>query len=184
MNLVHPLIALKFSLAVGILLFLSGCGQAQDQQIKRTVTILGVIEGEQQQKFEKALAPFEAENNIDVIYAGSPDFATVLKERVGTENEPDLAMFPQPGLMAELASCLQRYLDRFRHGRRRNLCGLVSHFSQELGVVQARYFRTKCLRDSADMDRACRPYRKSSRSRQNAVVHWPRKRKCNRLAWH
>ncbi|MEL6554920.1 MAG: extracellular solute-binding protein [Cyanobacteria bacterium J06621_11] len=99
----RQLITLQFSLTVGILFFLSGCGQAQDQQIKRTVTILGVIEGEQQQKLEKALAPFEAETNIDVIYEGSPDFATMLKEKVGTEDEPDLAMFPQPGLMAELA---------------------------------------------------------------------------------
>jgi len=81
---------------------LSGCSQTEPQQAS-TVTILGVIDGEQQTKFEQALAPFEAETNIDVIYEGTPDFTNNLKEKVAAGAAPDLAMFPQPGLMAEFA---------------------------------------------------------------------------------
>jgi alpha-glucoside transport system substrate-binding protein len=68
-----------------------------------TVTILGVVIGEQQEKLEQALAPFEAETGIDVIYEGTDAFATLLPVRVDSGNAPDVAMFPQPGLMRDLA---------------------------------------------------------------------------------
>lgn len=67
----------------------------------QTVTILGVIVGEQQAKLEQALAPFEEETGIDVIYEGTDAFATLLPVRVESGDAPDIAMFPQPGLMAD-----------------------------------------------------------------------------------
>jgi alpha-glucoside transport system substrate-binding protein len=70
---------------------------------KKTVTVLGVIIGEQQEKFEKAIAPFEEETGIDVVYEGTDAFATLLPIRVESGNAPDIAMFPQPGLMADFA---------------------------------------------------------------------------------
>ena len=68
-----------------------------------TVTILGVMIGEQQEKIEAALAPFTEETGIEVIYEGTDSFATTLPIRVDSGNAPDLAMFPQPGLMADFA---------------------------------------------------------------------------------
>lgn len=68
-----------------------------------TVTVLGVIVGEQQAKLEEALAPFEAETGIDVVYEGTDAFATLLPVRVDSGNAPDVAMFPQPGLMRAFA---------------------------------------------------------------------------------
>jgi len=68
-----------------------------------TVTVLGVVIGEQQEKLEQALAPFEAETGIDVVYEGTDAFATLLPVRVDSGNAPDIAMFPQPGLMRDLA---------------------------------------------------------------------------------
>ncbi|MBE7383090.1 MAG: carbohydrate ABC transporter substrate-binding protein [Leptolyngbya sp. SIO1E4] len=66
-----------------------------------TVTVLGVVAGEQQEKLEEALAPFEAETGIDVVYEGTDAFATLLPVRVDSGNAPDIAMFPQPGLMRD-----------------------------------------------------------------------------------
>jgi alpha-glucoside transport system substrate-binding protein len=68
-----------------------------------TVTVLGVVIGEQQDKLEQALAPFEEETGIDVVYEGTDAFATLLPVRVDSGNAPDIAMFPQPGLMRDFA---------------------------------------------------------------------------------
>ncbi len=68
-----------------------------------TVTVLGVVIGEQQAKLEQALAPFEEETGIDVIYTGTDAFATLLPVQVDSRNAPDIAMFPQPGLMRDFA---------------------------------------------------------------------------------
>ena len=77
----------------------SGGGDSDQPQ----VTILGVIIGEQQEKLEAALAPFTEETGIEVVYEGTDSFATTLPIRVDSGNAPDLAMFPQPGLMADFA---------------------------------------------------------------------------------
>jgi alpha-glucoside transport system substrate-binding protein len=66
--------------------------------------VLGVVIGEQNGKLEQALAPFEEETGIEVIYEGTDAFATLLPVRVDSGNAPDLAMFPQPGLMRDFAS--------------------------------------------------------------------------------
>ncbi|MGF1497857.1 MAG: ABC transporter substrate-binding protein [Elainellaceae cyanobacterium] len=84
---------------------LAGCGSGSEEanETSNTVTILGVIIGEQQEKLEQALAPFEEETGIDVVYEGTDAFATLLPVRVDSGNAPDIAMFPQPGLMADFA---------------------------------------------------------------------------------
>ncbi len=68
-----------------------------------TVTVLGVIVGEQQAKLEAAFAPFEEETGIEVRYEGTDAFTTLLPVRVDSGDAPDIAMFPQPGLMRSLA---------------------------------------------------------------------------------
>ncbi|MGB7249613.1 MAG: ABC transporter substrate-binding protein [Phormidesmis sp.] len=90
-------------LTVGSTLLLSGCNSEQPSSAENTVTILGVIVGEQQEKLEQALAPFEEETGIDVVYEGTDAFATLLPVRVESGDAPDLAMFPQPGLMTDFA---------------------------------------------------------------------------------
>jgi alpha-glucoside transport system substrate-binding protein len=69
----------------------------------RTVTVLGAFVGEQQLQLEEALAPFEQETGIDVIYEGTDAFTTLLPVRIDSGDSPDIAMFPQPGLMRSLA---------------------------------------------------------------------------------
>ncbi len=95
-------IAISLSLSV-----LAACegGQptAEDGGDAGTVTVLGVVVGEQQEKLEAAFAPFEDETGIDVVYEGTDAFATLLPVRVESGDAPDIAMFPQPGLMADFA---------------------------------------------------------------------------------
>ncbi|NEP17155.1 MAG: carbohydrate ABC transporter substrate-binding protein [Leptolyngbya sp. SIO4C1] len=92
-------------LSTGLLTACEGGGSSSDggEDSANTVTILGVVVGEQQAKLEEALAPFEAETGIDVIYEGTDAFATLLPVRVESGDAPDVAMFPQPGLMADFA---------------------------------------------------------------------------------
>ncbi|NJK38767.1 MAG: carbohydrate ABC transporter substrate-binding protein [Oscillatoriales cyanobacterium RM1_1_9] len=79
-----------------------------------TVTILGAITGEQQQRLEAALAPFVEATGIEVIYQGTEAFTTLLPVRVESGHKPDVVMFPQPGLMADFARRgLLVPLDRF-----------------------------------------------------------------------
>lgn len=97
-------------LSVAALLMLSACGGGGDgtsESPEKTVTILGVVVGEQQEKLEAALQPFEEETGIDVIYEGTDSFATLLPVRVESGDAPDIAMFPQPGLMASFAKAGQ-----------------------------------------------------------------------------
>ncbi len=91
-------------LLLGLLALLPGCGPGErTDDDARTVTILGVVVGEQQEKLEAALAPFEEATGIDVVYEGSDAFATLLPVQVESGSAPDLAMFPQPGLMRDFA---------------------------------------------------------------------------------
>ncbi|MEM9809433.1 MAG: ABC transporter substrate-binding protein, partial [Cyanobacteria bacterium P01_D01_bin.56] len=97
-------------LAIAALLTLSACGggnEGASDSAEKTVTILGVVVGEQQEKLEAALQPFEEETGIEVIYEGSDSFATLLPVRVESGDAPDIAMFPQPGLMASFAEAGQ-----------------------------------------------------------------------------
>ncbi|MEM9978447.1 MAG: ABC transporter substrate-binding protein, partial [Cyanobacteria bacterium P01_D01_bin.2] len=102
---------LKTSLWLSALLALSACGggggDGASESAEQTVTVLGVIVGEQQEKLEAALEPFEAETGIDVIYEGTDSFATLLPVRVESGDAPDIAMFPQPGLMTSFAQAGQ-----------------------------------------------------------------------------
>lgn len=101
-----PTVALLLGLS-----FLAACEGSQpttdDGGNAGTVTVLGVVVGEQQEKLEAALAPFEAETGIDVVYEGTDAFATLLPVRVESGDAPDVAMFPQPGLMADFAQAGQ-----------------------------------------------------------------------------
>jgi alpha-glucoside transport system substrate-binding protein len=92
-----------------------GCGVQQNQPSTSStgysavseeggkVTILGSITGAEQQKLEAALAPFVEATGIEIEYQGTSAFTSLLPVRVEAGNAPDLALFPQPGLMADFA---------------------------------------------------------------------------------
>jgi alpha-glucoside transport system substrate-binding protein len=53
--------------------------------------------------YEATFKDFAARTGIDVQYEGSKDFETLITVRAEGGNAPDIAGFPQPGLMASLA---------------------------------------------------------------------------------
>lgn len=92
------------SLWLGLSILLVACEpQAEELESSKTVTVLGVVTAEQAEQLQQALAPFTEETGIEVKYEGTDGFATVLPIRVDGGNPPDIAMFPQPGLMADFA---------------------------------------------------------------------------------
>lgn len=108
-----PILAKRLALGIAIVWPLASCSQptsleeseteASQPTGAKTVSVLGVVVGDQQEKLEAALAPFEEETGINVIYEGTDAFTTLLPVRVDSGNPPDIAMFPQPGLMKSLA---------------------------------------------------------------------------------
>ncbi|CAN5685630.1 ABC transporter substrate-binding protein [soil metagenome] len=100
------------TLGLAIALPLASCSQPSETDPSETsqpagsntVSVLGVIVGDQQAKLEEALKPFEEETGIDVIYEGTDAFTTLLPVRIDSGDSPDIAMFPQPGLMRSLAA--------------------------------------------------------------------------------
>jgi alpha-glucoside transport system substrate-binding protein len=54
-------------------------------------------------KFNNSVKDFEAATGIDIQYEGSKEFETTINVRVEGGNPPDIADFPQPGLMASIA---------------------------------------------------------------------------------
>ncbi|MGK7910750.1 MAG: ABC transporter substrate-binding protein [Synechococcus sp.] len=86
--------------AIASLTILSACSKPPTNP---TVTILGSITGDGEATIAEVFAPFEDASGIDVMYEGTDQFATVLITRLAASNPPDVALFPQPGLMADLA---------------------------------------------------------------------------------
>lgn len=64
------------------------------------VTILGAFVDPADDAFREAVSGFEEETGATVSYEGSADFETLIQTRVQGGNPPDIAMFPQPGLLA------------------------------------------------------------------------------------
>jgi alpha-glucoside transport system substrate-binding protein len=79
--------------------------RAQEGEFDGTeVNVFGAIVDVDQERFEASMIPFEEATGIDVVYEGSGDFESLITVRVEGGDPPDVAAFPQPGLMADLAS--------------------------------------------------------------------------------
>ena len=68
-----------------------------------TVTILGTLTGNGEDKLMAAIAPFTEATGIAVTYEGTDAFTTLISVRVDSGDAPDIALFPQPGLMLNFA---------------------------------------------------------------------------------
>ncbi len=69
-----------------------------------TIEVAAVWTGTEQENFEKVLTAFEEETGADVTYRSTgDDIATVLGTRIEGGDPPDIAILPQPGLLADLA---------------------------------------------------------------------------------
>jgi alpha-glucoside transport system substrate-binding protein len=68
------------------------------------VTVYGTIVTPEQELLEESWAEWEEENGIDIQYEGSKEFEAQIAVRAQGGTPPDLAIFPQPGLLADMAT--------------------------------------------------------------------------------
>lgn len=68
------------------------------------VNIFGAFVDTDADRFRTAMAPFIEETGINVVYEGSGDFESLITVRTEGGDPPDIAAFPQPGLMRDLHS--------------------------------------------------------------------------------
>lgn len=67
------------------------------------VEIAGAFTDSEADLFRESLQPLIDETGIDVIYTETPDFNTIITTRVEGGDLPDIALFPQPGLLLDIA---------------------------------------------------------------------------------
>lgn len=67
------------------------------------VTILGAFGGTEAELFRASLEEFEAESGIKVEYTSDQDFTNTIRLRTSSGQQPDIAIFPQPGGLIEQA---------------------------------------------------------------------------------
>ncbi len=82
----------------------SGGGEGGDEGEQKTVTIFGAFVDEDARRFEASMVSFEEETGIDIEYEGSGDFETLILVRVEGNDPPDIAAFPQPGLLSDFVN--------------------------------------------------------------------------------
>ncbi|WEK12480.1 MAG: ABC transporter substrate-binding protein [Candidatus Microbacterium phytovorans] len=68
------------------------------------VTVYGTIADTEAELLEQSWADFEAESGIDIKYESSKEFEAQIAVRAQGGSAPDIAIFPQPGLMADIAN--------------------------------------------------------------------------------
>jgi alpha-glucoside transport system substrate-binding protein len=67
------------------------------------VTVFGPFVGDDETKFNNSNKDFTTATGITIAYEGSKEFETTINVRVEGGKPPDIADFPQPGLMASVA---------------------------------------------------------------------------------
>jgi alpha-glucoside transport system substrate-binding protein len=110
-SILHRRVTAPIALATGLGLALVGCsggagGNAGGSagEADGEVTVYGTIADTEAELLEQSWADWEEENDIDIQYESSKEFESQIGIRAQGGNPPDLAIFPQPGLLADLAS--------------------------------------------------------------------------------
>jgi alpha-glucoside transport system substrate-binding protein len=111
-SILHRRVTAPIAIATGLGLALVGCsggagggasgGSAGEAD--GVVTVYGTIADTEAELLEQSWADWEEENDIDIQYESSKEFESQIGIRAQGGNPPDLAIFPQPGLLADLAS--------------------------------------------------------------------------------
>jgi alpha-glucoside transport system substrate-binding protein len=79
-------------------------GKALNGDYKGTkVSMMGPFVAEDEVKFNDSIKQFEDMTGIDIQYEGTKEFETTISVRLDAGDPPDIADFPQPGLLANFA---------------------------------------------------------------------------------
>lgn len=80
-----------------------GAASGDSNLAGESVEIFGAFANEEADRMRETLQPFIDETGIEVEYIDSPAFDTEITTRVEGGNLPDIAVFPQPGLLLDIA---------------------------------------------------------------------------------
>jgi alpha-glucoside transport system substrate-binding protein len=80
-----------------------GGGSGQDSGDGK-VEISGAFVDAEADAFDDTIKSFEDESGIDIVYSGDSNFATLIGTEVQGGTEPDIAFFPQPGLLLQFSN--------------------------------------------------------------------------------
>jgi alpha-glucoside transport system substrate-binding protein len=100
-------------------MFLAACGSDDDDNASsgsddlkgKVVTVFGPEVDTENASFLAAVKPLEDRTGIDVQYQGDKSFEQQIGSRVDGGNPPDIALFPQPGKVADFKSDLKPVAD-------------------------------------------------------------------------
>ena len=92
------------AVAVAAALAIAGCSDTPAEGAgSLTVEIFGPYRDDEAELFAESLAAFSERTGIDIRYTGTGSFVSDLRaQALETANPPDIAIIPQPGLVAEL----------------------------------------------------------------------------------
>ena len=68
-----------------------------------SVNVFGPEAAAEGEAIQAALEPFAAETGIEITYVGAGDFSDQINVQISGGNPPDIAIFPQPGKVADFA---------------------------------------------------------------------------------
>ncbi|WP_019482198.1 MULTISPECIES: ABC transporter substrate-binding protein [unclassified Arthrobacter] len=98
------------SLTVAIALALTGCsgggGGEDGGGDAKEITILGAFTDVQAAAFQADLDKWSETSGVKVTYDGNTDFQTAVVSRASAGNPPDIAIYPQPGVLKSQTSTL------------------------------------------------------------------------------
>jgi alpha-glucoside transport system substrate-binding protein len=114
-SILHRRITVPLAILATVGLALTGCssggggggadsGPGDAGEADGVVTMYGTIIDTEEDLLNESWAAWEEENDIDIQYESSKEFEAQISIRAQGGNAPDLAIFPQPGLLGDLAS--------------------------------------------------------------------------------
>ena len=101
--MIAPLVVLAFGATACLGGGDGGGGGGGGEDGGGSVEIFGAFSGQEEEGFNAALTDFEESSGVDVEYVSSSDFTTLITSRVEGGDPPDIALFPQPGAILDLA---------------------------------------------------------------------------------
>lgn len=83
--------------------FAAACSSTSVDE-RPVIEVFGTFRKADAQNFAATVEPFEEEHGVDVRYVGSGSFEHDIRQRIADADYPDVALFPQPALLAEFAA--------------------------------------------------------------------------------
>src|SRR3954447_18618443 len=81
----------------------SGGGGGGNSNTSNTIEVMYAFAGEQSTGFQDEVKAWAADNDINVKFSQTGNFNQLINTRVQGNDAPDVALFPQPGIMKDMA---------------------------------------------------------------------------------